>query len=421
MKHIVFLLGALLLSLPLSGSADDLVCIRKTLKVDKAGKVSFKKAFTMRADSCGKNEVEVARQDSAAEILSKLLGVDGSGSGIDADTVDGQSGFAAASALAATNVRMTAAEADIKMVQTAATSHTASITSMQTSITQLDTDLGTAEQNITNLSNGPRIVRVGTADAQYASLASAITYVASQSRSALLRWVIELGLGRHTVASPVTVPSYTTIKGAGLQSTEIYGSASANGDFASGALIRMSDSSALTDLTVENTAASGNEIGVFFDGLSAVPDEDDQSTIENRLERVRFKVLGAGSYNYGIMNGGDTGGASIVLDRVKIHAQNATIANRGVYVWSSGAVTCIANSKILAGASNGSCPTTCQAVLTYNGQIIVEFSRITGASGLSTHVGALVRVQNSRLLQQRAQSPLTIQAVFSSRTPSWTA
>lgn len=228
--------------------SQEVVCMKKALKV-KNGKVLFKKAFATRSGACLKKEVQITDQESAASILEKLKTVDGAGSTLDADLLDGidSTGFAKTGELTATNERVTKTESDIveqgglisdnttaisghttsiNNNTSAISGHTTSITNNASAISTLNTDLGTAEQAIENLQPGINIVRVGKTNAQYTSLEDAVTFVNSQVRSSSSPWLIEISPGTFNLTTKITVPTFTNIEGAGKFSTIISGSGS---------------------------------------------------------------------------------------------------------------------------------------------------------------------------------------------------
>lgn len=283
--------------------ADPVLCLKN--KVPASGVVNLKKAITTRSNTCLKRETRIDTLLSSASILSSLLDVDGAGSALDADTLDGSHAASFASA--------------------------ADLDSAEANISSLSSSLASTDESVEDLGLGPNLVRVGTADAQYTDLAEAVSYVASQSRGISNRWVIQLGPGQYDLDATLTVPSYTELRGSGKRSTIINGQNGIDVEY----LVGLSDYTALSDLTVRHSQnASLGTTGVLKSLTTVDADPDNPAsfavTISNchiemtsanpsasyglllfqsdtRVERSDFLITGSSSANYGIYNQGGNG------------------------------------------------------------------------------------------------------------------
>jgi hypothetical protein len=333
----------------LDARADNYLCAKSVAL--KNGKVSVAKGLKQRTSACQRRETQIMLV-SPQSTLDLVKSADGSGSGLDADTLDG--------------------------IESSALATTAALDSVNSSVSALDTRLDTAESSIVTNSNsiattqsdlaildaqvspGSNIIYVGSG-AAYATLADAITYVGGQARSADSRWTIALSPGVHTVSSSTTLPTFTSIVGHGTLDSIIRGNIS-HSSAASAAVINLSTSSGLYHLTVENSSATvgTNATGVAVSALSTT-DEDDLGSFQNVLDDVRVSVMGnAGTVHVGIY----LSSANLLLKDASIRVGNADTANYGIFALGGSLRFALIDSNIIARdtAANTCVSNSCAAI-----------------------------------------------------------
>ena len=406
------IVAGLVLSCALSANAE-VLCVKKTISVSD-GKISMRGAFAERNGACTSRQYTVSQDDSAAEVLAKIGEVDGTGSTLDADLLDGNSAeaFASADAQTALEARMTVAESDIDTVQTSlgthdtdiaeldsavatlqssVSGHDSSISSLNSSVSTLSTENDDTYNYAYSLSPGARVVRVGTSGTTYTSLATAITYVNTQSRSTTNRWVIQVGPGTHSAgASALTIPTYTTIRGSGRHSTIISGSYSGG----SGGVLVMSTGSSISDLTVENYSTGDYATAIYAGNIQAA-DDTEPTGIELRIERVLARSMTAATYAWTIHNSQ----ADLVLDDVDILSGNSTQLATGLSISSSAGRTYLRNVRVSVKDSDGGCAHHCQGLATTAAELLdIKDSRFYGYErGVYASGDGIVRFTGSRV------------------------
>lgn len=371
--------------------AQEVVCMKKTLKV-RNGKVSFGRAFSTRNGSCLKREFQVTDRETAATILEKLKTVDGSGSILDADLLDGidASSFATAQGLTTVENRVSSTESDITELEglvsdnsSSISGHTTSITNNASAISTLNTDLGNAEQAISNLKAGANRVRVGKTDAQYTSLEDAVAFVNTQSRSSSSPWLIEVGPGTYSPTSRITVPTYTTIRGAGKLLTIVSRNGSSGTSEIAG-VFSMSEGAGLEDLKIEVLAGAGSySTGVYLGNLNAL-DPTKVTGIHVRLKNLYIKNKTGASYIAGIY----LKNSHAVLDGIEIVVGDSAVAARALHIIEASNVY-LSDSVLDAEDDGGGCSNACQPILSYStGTLDIQTSRITAGGTSAVYLNA---------------------------------
>ena len=398
MKKILYICAsALLLTMYTSPLlAAESLCVKKKLPVKK-GKVELAKAFTLREGECTKAERVVLTGTAAADLFAKVLGLDGAASTLDADTLDGQHASAFGSATDLATLSATSADhtttlashastldqhgssltsqaaslasqaatiatnsADIDTLQSTTATQTANIATLQgttatqtSNISTLQTDLGTANGSISTLSTttsqiisdvedlgvGPRVVRVGTADARFTSIHDAITYVDSQIRNSATRWIIQVGPGVFTLTSAITIPTYTTLNGSGRDSTTIV---LTNNDAYSA--IITADYTTISNITIQRVQTTNYGQTVIIEAVSTVDaDIEDPSAFPVVIEDARLELTSA---NPSSSTGINYDQSDILVNRTQIKISGASTTNRGLAAISGDGNLLLLNSEV---------------------------------------------------------------------------
>ena len=373
MRKVILIFRTLLIVLvcfPLTVNAEQVLCMKKKMKVNSKGKVVFKRAYNLRDGVCKKKEIQVATLREEVDILSALLSVDGSGSNLDADLLDGKdsSSFAAASQLS----------------------------SLSSNVSSINSDLGAAEAEILSLSSGNKIVRVGTENAEYTTISDAINYVNSQNRDSSNRWVILIGPGKHSLSSQITVPSYTTLRGFGKNSSIISGSVTSDASpiNSTAGLVVMGSSTALEDLQVENLGDEDNAFGVIAPDLESTA-EADETNFGVRLDRVIIKTRGSAVRSYGVYNQG----SHLLIRDTEVSSGNGTLSMALFMGSHSYAQATIINSTLFVSDDDSGCGLFCHGLKSSsNGAIKVRNSIIKSADiGVYIEKTSTVTIRSSEI------------------------
>lgn len=102
-------------------------------------------------------------------------------------------------------------------------------------------------------------------------------------------YLIKLGPGEFAISQSLTMSPYVSIVGSGQGVTILKGAISSDSVHTS-AIVKGSDSAALTDLSVENTGGSNHSVAIY------------NHTANPRIERVIANASGGSSGNYGVYN-----------------------------------------------------------------------------------------------------------------------
>jgi len=334
--------------------AQSVTCIRKVAPVNKAGRVQLGKIINVRQGQCNGNEVQVSNELSASDLLALVNSVSGSGSGLNADLLDGldSSHFADATSLQSvasiannnqqnisqlqssvgtntTNIanlsgNLTNVTGDVSALQGSLTNANTNITNNQNSISDLDTGLNNLSGNVstlgtsvTNLGLGPRIVRVALSGAQFSSLASAVAFAQTQTPTANSPIQILVGPGQYSVNANLTIPAHVEVKGSGKHLTSIILSSST-------VSITMGSHTRLSNLSVKGLFG-GTAVGVG--SVSPVSGNGfDPTSYAVSLRDVWIEVDGnpMGGQNRGILDSDNTG---IMLERSEITVKGGSTLN----------------------------------------------------------------------------------------------
>lgn len=419
--------------------ADRVLCLKNKVKSVKT--VNLKKAIVSRASGvCRSSETRIDTALSAASILAAMLGVDGSGSSLDADTLDGQhsTSFAGAAGLSAVETNVSTLQADVSTLQGEVSSVQGDVSTLQSDVASLQADISTVQSDVSTLQTtstshtasiaatdsdvedlglGANLIRVGTSNSQYTDLAAAVSYVTDQARSDTNRYVIQVGPGEFVLTAVLAVPTYTELRGSGIGSTIVQGQEGTDAP----SLITLADYSSISHMTVRHTQTEAFGSSAVLDSNSTVDADitdptsfsvvvrdvrlemtsanpsvsmglrvDESDTL---VERVEILVSG-GSSSYGI---GSTAGAGdlLVIDS-KIVAAGAS--SYAILYQQSGQVR-VSNS-ILKAANFGA------SIIT--GTALIRSSLITSsATCLRVVSSAVVRVAGSMLECPTATSELS--------------
>jgi hypothetical protein len=320
-----------------------------------------------------------------------LLQVDGSGSGIDTDLLDGLSSATFATA------------SSVSELQTVDTDLSTRIDAVEASSSVLDDRLGAVEEE-TRIQN---IIRVATSGGDFSSLNDAI---ASISDASLINpYVVQVGPGLFTVNAVVTLGSGVHLRGAGKDATIIRGNITGDGIGTALGVVRLSDGSSISHLTVENTAQSG-----FFSGIRVLDISESAPTaipsIDTRIEDVAVLIPGFGTSASGI----SIDDADLVIRRVDIRNSGSFSSRYGILVVDSESTVYIEDSNIHA--SGGTFNT---GLFVTNGTVIGRNLDIFGDSvGLYAEGVASTQLSNSRVRSSDTGIVLTNTASVISRSNS---
>ncbi|MBX7137391.1 MAG: hypothetical protein K1X83_05355 [Oligoflexia bacterium] len=247
-------------------------------------------SFTTSTSTCPAKYQEVYRP-AASALLSDISGVDGSGSGLDADTLDGHS------------------SADF--------SSASDLSTVTTRVSDLETE-----------TRDDHVIRVSVSGGDYSSLATAIAAISDAAEDN--PYLVIVGPGSFAVDSALTIPSGVHVRGAGMYATTLEGSISA-GSVASGCLLNLSSGASLSYLGIRNAATTNHATAICASNISA-SDTADPSTFTTFLDHVYLDVTGAtGTGHYGLY----ATNADVLLRHSAVRVGNATI-DYGAYFSGSG-------------------------------------------------------------------------------------
>ena len=339
--------------LPVPVNADTVLCLKNKVKSVKT--VNLKKAIVARASGvCRRTETRIDTALSAASILAAMLGVDGSGSSLDADTLDGQdsTSFAGAAGLSAVETNVSSLQADVSSLQSDTSSLQADVSSVQSDVSTLQStstshtaSIAAAEADVEDLGMGPNLIRVGTSNSQYTDLAAAVSYVTAQARSDTNRYVIQVGPGEFVLTAVLAVPTYTELRGSGIGSTIVQGQDGID----VGSLITLADYSSISHMTVRHAQTEALGSTAVLDSNSTVDaDISDPTSFSIVVRDVRLELT---STNPNVSQGLRVDGSDTLVERVEILVSGGT-SNYGISSTSGSGDLLVIDSKLVASGSN---------------------------------------------------------------------
>lgn len=298
-------LGATLILLPVH--ADTYMCAKKTAKVVNE-KIKIANSFVSSSNACSSRYREVFHQGGSS-ILADLSSVDGDGSGLDADTLDGltSSSFASAS--------------DSSL--------------LTTRVSELETE-----------TQDPHVLRVAATGGDYTSLATAIAAISDATVDN--PYLVIVGPGSFSLAAPITIPSGVHVRGSGMYTTTITSTHSSS-PVSAGCLINLSDGSSLSQLGIIASASTVISAAVCAASISA-SDLTDPATFQTRIDHVLIDVTGGGgTFHYGVYSNN----ADLLVSNSSITAANANV-NYGIYFLASGSsrVSRVENTAVHSAANS---------------------------------------------------------------------
>lgn len=303
----------------MTADAQSIVCVKKGVKLPGSGKtLKLSSYFSASTGECPTGYSEIFTQKSPANSLTELKEIDGAGSGLDADFLDGKtsSEFATStdlsalsttvsstqSSLATVEASVTSAQGSISTLQGSVSTLQGSLTSTQTSVTTAQSNITTLQTNVTNLASETRlarVIRVATSGGDYTSLATAVASIASPSTSN--PYIIHLAPGTHTLASALVIPSGVLIEGSGAGITTITGAVGAENP-SDAALLKFSEGAKLKNVSVINTYSDvlAFSTAIAFTDLTSTPSSD-QGGYGTEIDGVRIVIPSPdGKGGYGI-------------------------------------------------------------------------------------------------------------------------
>lgn len=209
------------------------ICVRKTVAVKKQ-KLKFQNFFKSDSSECPKGYVAIFQERTGDQVVADLASIDGKGSKIDADFLDGIS--------SESFVR----QSELKKLGEAVETLSSRTTALKGSLEDLD-----------YRNRIEKIITVGKVGGDFQDITSALESLDTPEFEN--PYLIKVGPGLYSITDPISVPAGVTISGAGQQRTILegaFGSATALG----GGLVRLEDGSMLSNLTVVNNPAQ--DVGV---------------------------------------------------------------------------------------------------------------------------------------------------------------
>jgi len=275
---ITTLILALILSLSLTAqaaSADQVVCVRNAAPVNQNNRVRIARAIHLRDGQCRRNEKQIAIQHSPQSKLDMIKTVDGSGSGLDADLLDGMdsSSFALASSF-------NELEDEVSLNAASITQATQDLSTAENNIMTLFASAQALEEGLQNVQLGENIVRVGFGS-QFSDISSAITYVESQNPAYDNPFQILVGPGVYELSSTVTVPTYTELKGSGSRSTILEGDGDTN------PVVIVDPGGVLSDLGVRSTNTNNVQMALIRTSIGNTATRPHPASVYQTIRRVR--------------------------------------------------------------------------------------------------------------------------------------
>lgn len=220
-------------------------------------------------------------------------------------------------------------------------------------------------------------------------------------------YVVYIGPGVYTLATPLAMKPYVTIAGAGENDTILTGAIS-SGNIATAAIVTGADNATLRDLTIKNTGGGPfYSIGICNDDASPLITNVtvmasgggetnmgvyNYHTHESTMTNMTASATG-GAFSYGVVNTGSL--FSTTMTNVKAQADGGTINNYGIYNLTSASVTMTDVTAIALGSASS---TVC-GLLNANSSLTIQQSNlITGSVVSSTH-GLCVQSGTVRVLR----------------------
>ncbi len=284
LTHLVLAQSLFVCLFVLPAQADTYLCAKKVAKVSD-GKLKLARSIASSSGACTSRYRQIYQQ-SGTSLLSDISTVDGVGSGLDADTLDGLSSadFELASDASALTTRVSALESQTQ---------------------------------------DPRVLRVSATGGDYTSLSTAISSISDATIAN--PYLVIVGPGIFSLSSPITIPSGVHVRGSGMHTTTVTSTHSAT-PISAGCLINLSDGASLSQIGVYSTASTLFSAGVCASSISA-SNVADPASFQTRIDHVLIDVTGAGgTAHYGIYSTN----ADIRISNAHISTANA-LTNYGIY------------------------------------------------------------------------------------------
>ena len=229
------------------------------------------------------------------------------------------------------------------------------------------------------------VVVVAKQGGDFTDPADAADWVATQSPGQSNRFVILVAPGSYTLTRPITLPSYTTLRGYGPANTVLYRT---GGESAPpyGAVVSLSGTwyGAIEGFQLTNAYGGSNMAAVIYN--------DGCYYCELRGSSLRMEqsvMFGAGIFSFGPVDLKIFDTQILATQQWASSGTNTTTA--GIYMEADAedftAVITLTNSRVTASCISGSAGITREAMGAYlsvdstSKQIIGDFSRISGGSG----------------------------------------